>query len=185
MSFSWTRVGAIFQKEIRDYRRNRFTIVFTMAVLPLIFVTLPMIQLFAANASTTSAKLDSHIGLSLLYLLDHPGHRSVGPGRLLRRRRARAGDPRTGADHPDPPGGVPGRQGPRSARPHPHRRLRHFRDLPGRGCTVRPSHHRHRRIRAFTRLGPAPLHPAACRVVDLGRHRHLHRVAPTCAPRNN
>ncbi len=72
MRFSWTRVGAIFQKEIRDYRRNRFTIVFTMAVLPLIFATLPMIQLFAASASTTSAKLDTHIGLSLLYLLIIP-----------------------------------------------------------------------------------------------------------------
>jgi ABC-type Na+ efflux pump permease subunit len=72
MSLDWTRVGAIFQKEIRDYRRNRFTIIFTMAVLPLIFVSLPMIQLFAADASTTSARLDTHIGLSLLYLLIIP-----------------------------------------------------------------------------------------------------------------
>jgi ABC-type Na+ efflux pump permease subunit len=72
MSFSWTRVGAILQKEIRDYRRNRFTIIFTMAVLPLIFVTLPTIQLFTANASTTSAKIDNRIGLSLLYLLIIP-----------------------------------------------------------------------------------------------------------------
>jgi ABC-type Na+ efflux pump permease subunit len=72
MSFSWTRAGAIFQKEIRDYRRNRSTIIFTMAVLPLIFVSLPMIQLFTANASTTSAKIDTRIGLSLLYLLIIP-----------------------------------------------------------------------------------------------------------------
>jgi hypothetical protein len=26
MSFSWTRVGAILLKELRDYRRNRFVI---------------------------------------------------------------------------------------------------------------------------------------------------------------
>ena len=37
MSFSWARVGAILQKELRDYRRNRF-VVYTMAFLPLIFV---------------------------------------------------------------------------------------------------------------------------------------------------
>ena len=72
MTFSWTRVGAIFQKEIRDYRRNRFTIVFTMAVLPFIFVALPTIQLFTVDASTTNAKLDTRIGLSLLYLLIIP-----------------------------------------------------------------------------------------------------------------
>jgi ABC-type Na+ efflux pump permease subunit len=72
MTFHWTRVGAIFQKEIRSYRRSRFTIIFTMAVLPLIFVTLPTIQLFTADASVTSAKIDTRIGLSLLYLLVIP-----------------------------------------------------------------------------------------------------------------
>ena len=34
MSFSWARVAGIVQKELRDYRRNRFVIV-TMAMLPL------------------------------------------------------------------------------------------------------------------------------------------------------
>jgi ABC-2 type transport system permease protein len=72
VSFSWKRAGAILRKELRDYRRNRFVIVFTMAVLPLIFVTLPMIQLFAVKVSVTSAKLDTRIGLSLLYLLVIP-----------------------------------------------------------------------------------------------------------------
>ena len=72
MTFHWTRVGAIFQKEIRSYRRNRFTIVFTMAVLPLIFVTLPTIQLFTADTSVTSARIDTRIGVSLLYLLVIP-----------------------------------------------------------------------------------------------------------------
>src|SRR5437868_13917626 len=50
MSFSWTRVRAILRKELRDYRRNRF-VIGTMAATPLLFITLPMIQLFVANAS--------------------------------------------------------------------------------------------------------------------------------------
>jgi ABC-type Na+ efflux pump permease subunit len=71
VSFSWTRVGAILRKEFRDYRRNRFVIV-SMTILPLLFITLPMIQLFIANASVSSAKLNSRIGLSLLYMLVIP-----------------------------------------------------------------------------------------------------------------
>lgn len=68
MSFSWRRVGALFLKELRDYRRNRFVIM-TMAFVPLLFVILPTIQLFLINGSTSSAKLDAHIGLALLYML--------------------------------------------------------------------------------------------------------------------
>jgi ABC-type transport system involved in multi-copper enzyme maturation permease subunit len=71
MSFSWGRVGALFRKELRDYRRNRFVIL-TMAFFPLLFVILPTIQLLLINASASSAKLDAHIGLSLLYLLMIP-----------------------------------------------------------------------------------------------------------------
>jgi len=71
MSFSWTRVGAILQKELRDYRRNRF-VIYTMSFLPLIFIAAPMIQLFTIKVSITSAKLDSRIGISLLYMLIIP-----------------------------------------------------------------------------------------------------------------
>jgi hypothetical protein len=66
MSFSWTRVGAILLKELRDYRRNRF-VIGTMAMVPVLFIILPMIQLFAANA--TGKDLGVHVGLSLLYML--------------------------------------------------------------------------------------------------------------------
>ena len=45
MSFSWTRVRAIIVKELRDYRRNRF-VIGTMTVLPLLFIILPLIQVF-------------------------------------------------------------------------------------------------------------------------------------------
>jgi ABC-2 type transport system permease protein len=69
MSFSWTRVGAILLKELRDYRRNRF-VIGTMAMVPVLFIILPMIQLFAANA--TEKALSVHIGLSLLYMLVIP-----------------------------------------------------------------------------------------------------------------
>jgi ABC-2 type transport system permease protein len=71
MSFSWTRVGAIFQKELRDYRRNRF-VIYTMSLLPLVFIAAPMVQLFTIKVSSTSAKLDARIGLALLYMLILP-----------------------------------------------------------------------------------------------------------------
>ena len=71
MRFSWTRVGAIVQKELRDYRRNRF-VIYTMSTLPLIFIAAPMVQLFTLNVTATSAKFDARIGLSLLYMLILP-----------------------------------------------------------------------------------------------------------------
>ena len=69
MSFSWTRVGALLRKEVRDYRRNRF-VIGTMAAVPVLFITLPTIQLIAANA--TGKDLSVRIGLSLLYMLVIP-----------------------------------------------------------------------------------------------------------------
>ncbi len=69
MSFSWTRVGALLRKELRDYRRNRF-VIGTMAAVPVLFITLPAIQLIAAN--TTDKAISLRIGLSLLYMLVIP-----------------------------------------------------------------------------------------------------------------
>jgi ABC-type transport system involved in multi-copper enzyme maturation permease subunit len=69
MSFSWARVGAILRKELRDYRRNRF-VIGTMAAVPVLFITLPTIQLIAAN--TTNKAVSLRIGLSLLYMLVIP-----------------------------------------------------------------------------------------------------------------
>jgi ABC-2 type transport system permease protein len=62
-------VKAIVVKELSDYRRNRFVMVFTMTLLPLIFIAAPTAQLLAASAAEASSKLDSRVGLSLLYLL--------------------------------------------------------------------------------------------------------------------
>lgn len=69
MRFSWTRVGAIVRKEVRDYRRNRFVII-TMTTVPVVFTIAPMIQLFVANA--TALRLSAHIGLSMVYMLVIP-----------------------------------------------------------------------------------------------------------------
>jgi ABC-type transport system involved in multi-copper enzyme maturation permease subunit len=69
MNFRWTRVGAILRKELRDYRRNRF-VIGTMAAVPVLFITLPTIQLIVAN--TTNRALSLRIGLSLLYMLVIP-----------------------------------------------------------------------------------------------------------------
>jgi len=71
MSFSWTRVGAILHKELRDYRRNRF-VIGTMAATTVLFITLPMIQLISANVTGNTANLNLRIGLSLLYMLVIP-----------------------------------------------------------------------------------------------------------------
>lgn len=71
MSFSWRRVGAVLRKELRDYRRNRFVLV-TMGLVPVIFLVAPVIQLLVANATGTTAQLDTRIGLSMVYLLVIP-----------------------------------------------------------------------------------------------------------------
>jgi ABC-type Na+ efflux pump permease subunit len=68
MSFSRTRVRAIIIKELSDYRRNRFVMVFAMTLLPLIFIAAPTVQLLTAPAAASS-KLDARVGLSLLYML--------------------------------------------------------------------------------------------------------------------
>ena len=99
MSFSWARVGAILQKELRDYRRNRF-VIYTMAFLPLIFVIAPTIDLLTIKASFSSAKLDSAPRAFPAVHAHHPGDRAVRPRRLLRRRRTRARHPRAGPHHP-------------------------------------------------------------------------------------
>jgi ABC-type Na+ efflux pump permease subunit len=68
MGLDTTRIGAVVRKELRDYRRNRFVVV-TMAVMPLIFLALPIVDIFLIPASASSAALDKQLGLSLLYML--------------------------------------------------------------------------------------------------------------------
>jgi ABC-2 type transport system permease protein len=71
MTFSWTRVKAISQKELRDFSRNRF-VVLSMAVMPVILLLIPTIELFTIPSTLSTHRLDTRIGLSLLYLLIIP-----------------------------------------------------------------------------------------------------------------
>jgi ABC-type transport system involved in multi-copper enzyme maturation permease subunit len=68
VSISTRRVRAIFRKEIREYRRNG-SIVVAMAVIPLVFVSPPLIEIFALPASSASALAG---GNALLYMLGIP-----------------------------------------------------------------------------------------------------------------
>ncbi len=68
MSVSTRRVRAIFRKEFREYRRNGF-IIWTMAVIPLIFLIQPLIQVFALPASASTPLRHEHV---LLYMLGIP-----------------------------------------------------------------------------------------------------------------
>jgi ABC-type transport system involved in multi-copper enzyme maturation permease subunit len=56
VTFSSRRVRAIFRKELREYRRNS-SIVWTMAVIPAIFILAPLIQVLALPASASGALL--------------------------------------------------------------------------------------------------------------------------------
>jgi len=68
MSFSLGRAAAIFTKELRDYRRNRF-VVMSMALLPAVFIVLPVVDIVSVPAQVASPRLDNRISLSLLYML--------------------------------------------------------------------------------------------------------------------
>ncbi|WP_084718423.1 ABC transporter permease subunit [Streptacidiphilus carbonis] len=65
------RIRAVFRKELRDFRRNRF-IVGTMAVVPLVFMVLPTVELLTMPAGLPTSALDTRIGLAMLYLLIVP-----------------------------------------------------------------------------------------------------------------
>jgi ABC-type transport system involved in multi-copper enzyme maturation permease subunit len=68
MNTNTRRVRAIFRKELREYQRNG-SIVSTMAVIPLIFVIQPLIQVFALPALAAAGLSHEHV---LLYLLGIP-----------------------------------------------------------------------------------------------------------------
>ena len=63
---SAARIRAIFSKELRDYRRNRFIVV-TMALMPAIFIVVPIIEIFVLPASAAGA-----FRVSLLWMLIIP-----------------------------------------------------------------------------------------------------------------
>jgi ABC-type Na+ efflux pump permease subunit len=68
MRVRFRRVGAIYRKELREYRRNR-SLVAGMAILPLIFAINPLVTIFALPASSAGGLRHLHV---LLYLLGIP-----------------------------------------------------------------------------------------------------------------
>jgi ABC-type transport system involved in multi-copper enzyme maturation permease subunit len=68
MSVSRGRVRAIYRKELREYRRNG-SVVWGMAILPLIFLIEPLVTVFGLPSSSASQLAGRH---ELLYLLAIP-----------------------------------------------------------------------------------------------------------------
>ncbi len=68
MRLSTTRTRAMFVKELREYRSNR-SIIATMAVIPLVFVINPLIQIFALPESASGGLSHVHV---LVYMLGIP-----------------------------------------------------------------------------------------------------------------
>lgn len=71
MKISSRRVGAVFRKELREYRRNG-NIVYAMVVLPLVFLIQPMVQIFTLptlGAGESARLAHEH---SLVYMLAIP-----------------------------------------------------------------------------------------------------------------
>ena len=62
------RVRAIYRKEFRDYRRNRF-VVFTMAVSPIVFVFWALVSILAIAPAEPRADINTQVGLSILFML--------------------------------------------------------------------------------------------------------------------
>ena len=86
MSIGWTRVGAIFRKELTEYRRSG-SIISTMAVIPLVFILPPMIEILTAAPGALS------LGRPPPLPARHPRYRPRRRLRLRSRGRAPAGNP--------------------------------------------------------------------------------------------
>jgi ABC-type transport system involved in multi-copper enzyme maturation permease subunit len=66
---SWTSVRAVFRKEFREYRRNGNVFIYATAILPLIFIIQPLIQVFTLSSRAAPALHREH---SLIYMLAIP-----------------------------------------------------------------------------------------------------------------
>jgi ABC-2 type transport system permease protein len=63
------RVRAVFGKEVREFRRNRF-VIGTMAVLPLVFLITPLLTIFRIPADASGQEVKAAVGtISLLLLI--------------------------------------------------------------------------------------------------------------------
>ena len=76
MNIDAGRVRAVFRKETRDYRRNRF-IVFTMAAVPMVIAPWAFLSILLLPAAP-SGTVNAGVGLSMLLLLFVPAVMPVG-----------------------------------------------------------------------------------------------------------
>jgi ABC-type Na+ efflux pump permease subunit len=66
---SGRRIAAVFRKEVREFRRNRF-VVGTMAILPLVFLITPLLTIFQVPDSASGPQVKAAVGtISLLLLI--------------------------------------------------------------------------------------------------------------------
>ena len=65
------RIWAVVRKELRDYRRNRFTIT-TTAVMPIVFLVAPLVTLLRIPTSLSSTAVQKEVGATSLLLLVVP-----------------------------------------------------------------------------------------------------------------
>ena len=68
MKLDRKRVRAMFFKELREYRRNKF-IIGTMAVIPAVFIALPLVVVLVLPSSSAGSLTQDHI---LVYVLGVP-----------------------------------------------------------------------------------------------------------------
>ena len=68
MSINTRWVGAIYRKELRDFRRNR-SLAVGMAIIPVIFCVQPLVTVLALNSQASGPLFHEH---ALLYLLGIP-----------------------------------------------------------------------------------------------------------------
>ena len=172
---SLRRVRVVVRKEVREFRRNRF-VIGTMAVLPFVFLITPMITIFKIPESASGPQVKAAVGAISLLMLIVPivippviaaysvvGERDQGTLEPVLTAPVRASELLLG------------------------KAVATF--IPSVGiayaiylvvllsCPLRRRPRRQQRRLAPTAAPrPAPLHPAARSLVDLGRHRHLHPI---------
>jgi len=71
MNVDPSRVRAVIVKELREYRRTRF-IVWSMAVLPVVFLILPIINVLSLSSTASPSTVKAVVGAAFLFLLIIP-----------------------------------------------------------------------------------------------------------------
>ncbi len=76
------RVGAVVRKELREFRRNKL-VFFTMAILPLFFIAIPLASVLAIGPGAAPGAVKAAVGSALLVFFQRPAHAADGGGGLF------------------------------------------------------------------------------------------------------